>query len=563
MKPFWEQIIDQPVALIIVVVLIIVAIALGIQLSRVRRQMSEAREAHQQSEHELARSRHDQELQHQRLEQAESRAAELSEQLRELERRVEYWRNQASTLEQRSATLEAEKQSEHNRAESLVREREELRVRRDELSASLEAARVKLREQDVTIDKERKATTEKLELLERNRDALKHEFENLANRIFEQKSEHFSKQTRTSLDSLLNPFRDQIQDFRKRVEDVYTTETKDRQALRSEIKSLQDLNRQITEEAANLTRALKGDKKIQGNWGELILERVLEKSGLRKGVEYDTQGSYRDGDGQLLRPDVVVHLPDQRNLIIDSKVSLLAYQQWVTEEDEIERENHLKAHVEAVRQHIRTLSEKDYSQLNGLHSPDFVLLFMPIEPAFVAAFQYDENLFAEAFEKKIIVVTPTTLLATLRTIENIWRYERQSQNARKIADRAGAVYDKLRVFVEAMERMGSQIQTVQTTYDGAMNTLTRGRGNLISQASKFVELGVRVKKELPRTITEQADAGGEDDDTPAALDRQSDEAPAGAGAEPGGAEGHDGSTAQDSQDEPSGEHEENDDVLKD
>ncbi len=563
MKPLWEQIIDQPVALIIVVVLIIVAIALSIQLSRVRRQMSEAREAHQQSEHELARSRHDQELQHQRLEQAESRAAELTEQLRELERRVEYWRNQASTLEQRSATLEAEKQSEHNRAECLVREREELRVRRDELSASLETARVKLREQDVTIDKERKATTEKLELLERNRDALKHEFENLANRIFEQKSEHFSKQTRTSLDSLLNPFRDQIQDFRKRVEDVYTTETKDRQALRSEIKSLQDLNRQITEEAANLTRALKGDKKIQGNWGELILERVLEKSGLRKGVEYDTQGSYRDGDGQLLRPDVVVHLPDQRNLIIDSKVSLLAYQQWVTEEDEIERENHLKAHVEAVRQHIRTLSEKDYSQLNGLHSPDFVLLFMPIEPAFVAAFQYDENLFAEAFEKKIIVVTPTTLLATLRTIENIWRYERQSQNARKIADRAGAVYDKLRVFVEAMERMGSQIQTVQSTYDGAMNTLTRGRGNLISQASKFVELGVRVKKELPRTITEQADAGGEDDDTPAALDRQSDEASAGAGTEPDGAEGHDGSTAQDSQDEPSGEHEENDDVLKD
>ncbi|WP_444543416.1 DNA recombination protein RmuC [Marinobacter zhanjiangensis] len=477
----------------------------------------------QQLEQDLSRHQHDNELQRQRLEQITHRADELDKRARELDERSEHWRGQSASLQQRVATLEAEKQAEQARAEGLSRERDRLVGRRDELSHELESVRMVLRERDVTLDKERKTTTEKLELLERNRDALKQEFENLANRIFEQKSERFTQQTRTSLDTLLNPFRDQLQDFRKRVEDVYTTETRDRQALRSEIKSLQDLNRQITEEAANLTRALKGDKKIQGNWGELILERVLEKSGLRKGMEYDTQGSYRDADGQLLRPDVVVHLPDKRNLIIDSKVSLVAYQQWVTEEDDVERENHLKAHVEAVRQHIRSLSEKDYSQLNGLHSPDFVLLFMPIEPAFVAAFQYDENLFAEAFEKKIIVVTPTTLLATLRTIENIWRYERQSQNARKIADRASAVYDKLRIFVETMEKMGGQLQTVQTTYDGAMNTLTRGRGNLISQASKFVELGVRVKKELPRTITDQADAGGEDDDVAVELNPEEED----------------------------------------
>ena len=250
---------------------------------------------------------------------------------------------------------------------------------------------------------------------------------------------------------------------------------------------------------------------------------MLERSGLRKGVEYETQGSYRDEDNQLLRPDVIVHLPDQRNLVIDSKVSLVAYQQWVTADEEEERAAALKQHVEAVRNHIRTLSEKDYSQLNGLHSPDFVLLFMPIEPAFVAAFQQDENLFAEAFERKIIVVTPTTLLATLRTIENIWRYERQSQNARRIADRAGAVYDKLRVFVEAMEKLGSQLHTAQGTYDNAMNTLTRGRGNLISQANRFVELGVRVKKELPKSIVDQAEVDSEDADEPGdtpAIDRE-------------------------------------------
>ncbi|WP_339752287.1 DNA recombination protein RmuC [uncultured Marinobacter sp.] len=426
-----------------------------------------------------------------------------------MERDMERWRQRATGLENRVAALESDLEGRKQRIGQLEGERQSLHTKADNLARELGEARVALREQEVTLDKERRSTTEKLELLERNRDALKQEFENLANKIFEQKSERFSQQTRTSLDTLLNPFRDQLQDFRKRVEDVYTTETRDRQALRSEIKSLQDLNRQITEEASNLTRALKGDKKIQGNWGELILERVLEKSGLRKGVEYDTQGSYRDSDNQLYRPDVIVHLPDSRNLIIDSKVSLVAYQQWVTEDEDSEvKEQALKQHVEAVRNHIRTLSEKDYSQLHGLHSPDFVLLFMPIEPAFVAAFQQDENLFAEAFERKIIVVTPTTLLATLRTIENIWRYERQSQNARRIAERAGAVYDKLRVFVEAMERLGSQLHTAQGTYDSAMNNLTRGRGNLISQANRFVELGVRVKKELPKAIMDQAEVDG-------------------------------------------------------
>jgi DNA recombination protein RmuC len=377
------------------------------------------------------------------------------------------------------------------------------------LLAEYNDLKLALREQQIMLAHERQSAAEKLALLEHNRDALKHEFENLANRIFDQKSERFSQQSKSSMDTLLKPFRDQLSDFRQRVETVHTNETRDRQALRSEIKSLQELNRQITEEASNLTRALKGDKKIQGNWGELILERVLERSGLRKGIEYETQGSYRDSDNQLLRPDVVVHLPDNRNLVVDSKVSLVAYQQWVISDEGSARDAALKQHMDAVRNHIRSLSDKDYSQLNGLRSPDFVLLFMPIEPAFVAAFQHDDSLFSEAFERKIIVVTPTTLLATLRTIENIWRYERQSQNARLIAERASAVYDKLRVFVEAMERLGGQLHTAQGSYDSAMNTLTRGRGNLISQANRFVELGVRVKKELPKAVTEQAEVDPE------------------------------------------------------
>lgn len=486
-----------------------------IQNRSLRQQADTLEAARAGLERQLNDAEHQRAMDAQRREQLEQTASELRDRSARIEQDIEQWRQRAAGLENRVAGLESDLEGRRQRISQLEGERQALQARSEELGRELNDARVTLREQEVTLDKERRSTHEKLELLERNRDALKQEFENLANKIFEQKSERFSQQTRTSLDTLLNPFRDQLQDFRKRVEDVYTTETRDRQALRSEIKSLQELNRQITEEASNLTRALKGDKKIQGNWGELILERVLEKSGLRKGVEYETQGSYRDSDNQLYRPDVIVHLPDSRNLIIDSKVSLVAYQQWVTEEDDSTvKEDALKQHVEAVRNHIRTLSEKDYSQLHGLHSPDFVLLFMPIEPAFVAAFQQDENLFAEAFERKIIVVTPTTLLATLRTIENIWRYERQSQNARRIAERAGAVYDKLRVFVEAMERLGSQLHTAQGTYDTAMNTLTRGRGNLISQANRFVELGVRVKKELPKGIIDQAEVDDrEDSDT--------------------------------------------------
>ncbi len=489
--------------------------ALLVRSTGARRRLASELEALEQTrteaEQSLQTAHHERAMERQQAEHLQQALEEQQNRLTKHEQDLEQWRQRATGLENRVAGQESDLEGRRSRITQLEQERTSQQQRADELSRELHEAQVTLREQEVTLDKERRATSEKLELLERNRDALKQEFENLANKIFEQKSERFSQQTRTSLDTLLNPFRDQLQDFRKRVEDVYTTETRDRQALRSEIKSLQDLNRQITEEASNLTRALKGDKKIQGNWGELILERVLEKSGLRKGVEYETQGSYRDGDNQLLRPDVVVYLPDSRNLIVDSKVSLLAYQQWVSEEDEAAREEALKQHVEAVRNHIRALSEKDYSQLHGLHSPDFVLLFMPIEPAFVAAFQQDENLFAEAFERKIIVVTPTTLLATLRTIENIWRYERQSQNARRIAERAGAVYDKLRVFVEAMERLGGQLHTAQGTYDSAMNTLTRGRGNLISQANRFVELGVRVKKELPKGIMDQAEVDAEDD----------------------------------------------------
>lgn len=354
------------------------------------------------------------------------------------------------------------------------------------------------------LEEQEKNTKEKIGLLLDAEHQLKIQFENLANKIFEDRSKQFSEQNKTSIEHIVSPIKQQLTDFKKRVESVYDNETKDRISLREEIVSLRRDTEKMNQEALNLTRALKGDKKTQGNWGEMILEKVLEQSGLRKGIEYETQGAFRDEDNNLFKPDVIVRLPENKDVVIDSKVSLLAYEEYCSAEDEPERIKALKAHTKAVREHIKGLSDKDYSGLKGLRSLDFMLLFMPIEAAFMVAFQADEKLFTDAFEHKIVVVTPTTLLATLKTIENIWRYERQNENAKMIADKAGTLYDKIRGFVEDLEKLGTQLSTVNKTYDGVMNKLTTGNGNLIRQASSFVDLGVKVKKTLPKSLTEQA-----------------------------------------------------------
>ncbi len=347
---------------------------------------------------------------------------------------------------------------------------------------------------------ERSNSREKLHLLGEAREDLRLQFKELAQQIFEEKSERFSKHNKEKLSAILTPFQDQIDSFRKRIDVIHNDETKERSSLKTELHHLRELNQRINAEAINLTRALKGDKKIQGNWGELVLERVLEQSGLRKGHEYDTQGGFRDQENCLLKPDVVLHLPEGKDIIIDSKVSLSAWERFINCEQKEEKANHLKEHLQAIREHINSLSQKDYANLKGIHSLDFVLMFMPIESAYSYAFQENEALFEDAFSKKIIVVTPTTLLATMRTIENIWRYEHQSRNAQEIADRAGSMYNKLCSFVEDMEKMGKQLATCNMTYDAAMNKLTHGRGNLISQANTFTDLGVQVKKSFPKSI---------------------------------------------------------------
>lgn len=396
--------------------------------------------------------------------------------------------------------------------EQALRGKEEGLKELQSIIAGLKAANAELK---ARMEEERKSAGEKLELLRAAEAELSRRFENLANRILDEKAAKFAEQNKVSLDGIVNPLKEQLGDFRKRVEDVYVNDTKDRTTLREEIRHLRQQTQLINQEAVNLTRALKGDKKAQGNWGELILERVLEQSGLRKGIEYETQGGFRDDHNRLFKPDVIVRLPENKDVVIDSKVSLSAYEAYSSVQDESEQAAALKRHIEAVRAHIRSLSGKDYAGLKGLRSLDFVLMFMPIEAAFMAAFQGDDKLFNEAFEHKIVVVTPTTLLATLRTIENIWRYERRNENARAIAEKAGAIYDKLRGLVEDLEKLGKQMDTAHATYEGVMSKLTLGQGNLIRQAGSFVELGVKVKKELPKSLMEQA--GGETKAAPTTL----------------------------------------------
>ncbi len=355
------------------------------------------------------------------------------------------------------------------------------------------------------IEQEQLHAEEKLNLLEQAREQLRLQFSELAATILEEKSARFAKESQEKLGTLLNPFQEQLASFREKVDAIHHSETRDRAALQREITSLRDLNQQMSHEALNLTRALKGDKRVQGTWGELVLERVLEQSALRKGVEYESQPVFRDEQNRFQRPDVVVHLPEGRDIIIDSKVSLVAWENYVNCDDEKIQAGFLRSHVKAIVDHVKVLAAKDYSSLPELRSLDFVLMFMPIEAAFLAAFQADDTLFTEAVSRKIILVSPTTLLTTLRTIESIWRYEKQSRNAREIAERAAALYDKFCSFTEDMERMGKQMHSLQKSYDSAMIRLSQGRGNLVSKVEHFPQMGVKVKKSIPKSISLQAE----------------------------------------------------------
>lgn len=346
---------------------------------------------------------------------------------------------------------------------------------------------------------ERKNNHEKLMLLDQAGDKLSYQFESLASRIFEEKNSLFHKEKGEKVEAMLRPLQDQLTGFQRKIDDIQIHETRERSSLKKEIEHLRELNQQVNQEASNLSRALKADSKSQGNWGELVLERVLEKSGLRKGFEFTVQSGFRDRDNKLLKPDVIIHLPDKKDIIIDSKVSLTAWERFVNCEKPEEKKVLFQEHIKSIKKHIHSLSSKNYPEVYGINSLDFVLLFMPIDSAFTSVYEADEKLFSETFEQHIIIVTPTTLLATLKTIASMWRFEQQNRNAREIAEKAGAIYDKLRLFLDEMQKIGKQLDSCKTTYDSAMTKLVSGRGNLLSQAEKFTDLGVSVKKKMEIT----------------------------------------------------------------
>jgi DNA recombination protein RmuC len=371
-------------------------------------------------------------------------------------------------------------------------------------NADLETEKTRLSTQ---LKEEIRRSDEKLAVLNDAKKELQTQFENLANQIFEEKTKTFADQSKANLATILTPFKEKISEFENKVTEVYTNEGKERHSLIKEVQRLQQLNQQISEDADNLTRALKGDTQAQGAWGELILERILEESGLRKGIEYDAQGGFRDADGKLLKPDVIVHLPEEKEIIIDSKVSLVAYERYVSAEDEDEREQAVKDHLASINAHLKGLGDKKYDELLGDKSLDFVLMFIPLESAFMLAIEKDNEIFRKAFDQNIMIVCPSTLLVTLRTIENIWRYEHQNKNALEIADRAKKLHEKFAGFVEDLEKVGAQLNTTRNTYDAARNKLVSGRGNLISQAQTLIDLGVKSRKQLPASVLQDSEVG--------------------------------------------------------
>jgi DNA recombination protein RmuC len=412
-------------------------------------------------------------------------------------------KSEISKLEERLFQNASQEEKLNERFKNVLREREDIRKEKEFLNieltqrnATLENLETKLREQKAEVEKLQEKFTK--------------EFENLANKILDEKSNKFTKQNQVNLDIILKPLQQKIEKFEEKVDSTNKESINRHAMLRQQIIGLKELNEQMSKEANNLTKALKGDSKIQGNWGELVLERVLEKSGLEKDREYFVQNSFVNDEGKRVLPDVVIHLPDNNKMVIDSKVSLVAYERYMNEEDDELRKGHLNAHVSSIKKHIEQLSAKNYHDLYKIESPDFVLLFVPIEPAFALVVNTDENLYAWAFEKNIVIVTPATLLATLRTIDTMWNNEKQQQNALEIATQAGRLYDQFVNLTEDLIKVGNQLNTVKGSYDSSMKKLT-GKGNLVSKVESIKKLGIKQRKHLNEKLVKKSNENSNPD----------------------------------------------------
>ena len=402
--------------------------------------------------------------------------------------------------------LKIQFQTERNQFEKSLLQ---LSSEKENLQKEKESLAIHLAKKENDFDNLLERNKEQKQEVEQLQEKFTKEFENLANKILEEKTVKFTEQNKENLKNILSPLQDRIQLFEKKVEDTHKESIDYHAALRQQILGLREMNEQMSKETINLTKALKGDSKMQGNWGELVLERVLEKSGLEKDREYLVQQSHTTEDGNRVFPDVIINLPDGKKMIIDSKVTLTAYERFINEEDDNLKNQHLKEHVVSVNRHVEQLGNKNYQDLYQMESPDFVLLFIPIESAFAVALNEDTTLYNKAFEKNIVIVTPSTLLATLRTIDSMWTNQKQQENAIEIARQAGALYDKFEGFVADLIKIGKKMDEAKIEYGNAMNKLVDGKGNLVNSVEKLKKMGAKAKKALPEAVLKRANDSNE------------------------------------------------------
>jgi len=409
----------------------------------------------------------------------------------ELEKELSQIKAQLESAQSIHATLVEEHSNLKERHESVLEENSKYRTNNARLLMKLES-------------EERHIISQK-EMMVNHKKEIKDELEALAKKVFDGNSQKFAEFSKENIDNMIKPLQTQISEFKKQVADTYNTESQDRAVLENEINSLKELNEKISKDAINLTNALKGDSKQQGIWGEMVLENVLEASGLRKGFEFEREVSLRTDENEVLRPDVVVHLPDSRDLIIDAKTSLVAYERFVNAADEESRALHLTTHLNSIRAHVENLSNKNYERLKEVNTLDFIFMFMPIEGALAVALEHDSSIYDNAFKSKILLVGPTTLLVAMRAVENVWKYERQNQNAQEIARRAGAMYDKFVGFSEDLMKISKQIDSIQGSFSAARSKLSDGKGNLVRQVQQLKELGAQTNKKIPKEISGEKD----------------------------------------------------------
>jgi DNA recombination protein RmuC len=433
-----------------------------------------------------------------------SRVPVLEQELNAVRTATEEQGQQITALRQTLGGVESTSASRLQEIARLTGESQELAVRRDQLLGELHAVTNQFTEISTTLDAERRQNDEKLALLNDAREQLSNQFKALANEILEEKSKRFTEQNQTNIGQLLEPLKVKLTEFQGKVEEVYVQEGKDRSALATQVKHLMDLNRQLSDDAHNLTRALKGSSKTQGNWGEMILEKILESSGLRKGHEYDVQESHGREDGSRAQPDVIIHLPEERHIVVDAKVSLNAYEEYVNAEDDAGREAAFRRHLASVRGHIKELSDKNYHDIHGVKSLDFVLMFIPVEPAFMLAISQDNDLWQDAWKRNVLLVSPSTLLFVVRTVAHLWRQEQQNRNAQEIARRGAELYDKLVGFVDDLKGIGNRLTQAQRDYDSAYGKFVSGKGNVIRQAELLKGLGVKPGKTMPTDVLDAA-----------------------------------------------------------